>query len=127
MKYPATKSANRARWKIPRRLKRIGCVILLLPCAVVSLFLAAIGPLPLPDSPKALPATFPADFQKGIPYESWWHGEYSRMNSDATLAQLIKPAGANWIAIIVKCAQATLKSTQIICDTNKTTSTDDDI
>ena len=42
-----------------------------------------------------------SDFQKGIVYATWWHGEYSSPESDQTLVKAIKPTGANWISIVV--------------------------
>lgn len=66
-------------------------------------------------------------FQKGIVYASWLPGEYSSAASDRTLAQSIKPLGANWIAIVVTCYQKRVTSTQIQCQPQSSTPTDADL
>lgn len=66
-------------------------------------------------------------FMRGISYSSGKPGEYSSLQSDTTLAQVIKPMGANWIALIVTCYQDNITSTQIRCMTDSSTPTDDDI
>src|SRR5688572_23387169 len=88
--------------RIPRGCRIGGCLILALPCALVSLFLLFISLL----SPLALPANaapLPSDFQKGITFESWWKEQFSSANADQVLADIIQPIGADWIALIVKC------------------------
>lgn len=68
-----------------------------------------------------------SDFQKGIVYASWWHGEYSSALSDSTLSQHIKPIGVNWIEIVVTCYQKRAISTEIQCKQQQSTPTDDDL
>lgn len=68
-----------------------------------------------------------SDFQKGVVYTAWWHGEYSAAESDETLAQLIKPMGVNWISIVVTCYQDTITSTEIQCLPDTRTPTDADL
>lgn len=109
------------------QIRRLGCLVTAVPCSVITVFLLAIGPFPPPPTLIAGPRNFIDGFQKGITYEAWWHGEYSSANSDKTLAQVIKPSGANWIAVIVKCTQLTLTSTNILCNTNASTASDEDI
>ena len=60
-------------------------------------------------------------------YESWWNGEFNTPESDQTLTQIIRPLGANWIALIVKCNQASLSTTTIDCNTKDITATDDEL
>jgi hypothetical protein len=99
--------------------------LVLLPlCAALAGFLLLIGPLPPPDVPVT-PQPLPADFQKGITYESWASDEFAGADSDRTLSDVIKPLGTNAIALIVKCTQADLTSTQIDCDTSGTAKDDE--
>jgi hypothetical protein len=104
-----------------------GCLISLFPCTVVGLFFLLIGPLSPPPFPEVSPAPFPANFMKGVTYESWWNGEFASARSDTTLKEKVLPLGANWIAVIVKCHQATLTATDIQCQTDKATATDDEL
>lgn len=110
-----------------RRLQRAGCLIGAMPCLAVMLFLLAIGPIPPPAAALIGAKPLSPGFLKGITYEAWWQGEYASAKSDKTLAEVIKPTGANWIALIIKCSQATLTSTDIHCKTDTSTPTDDDI
>ena len=64
---------------------------------------------------------------KGVTYESWWNGEYASAASDETLANVIQPVGADWIALIIKCTQETRVSTEITCDTHHMAPTDEEI
>jgi hypothetical protein len=106
----------------PKRRYRIPCLVLaliLLPvCAALGGFLLLIGPFPPAGLAQVTPQPLPADFEKGITYESWLTGEFASENSDHTLSDIIQPLGANSIALIVKCAQAELISTQIDCHTS---------
>ncbi|MBZ0286928.1 MAG: hypothetical protein K8I30_04895, partial [Anaerolineae bacterium] len=111
--------------RIPRGCRIAGCLMLVVPCGIVGLFALFISFLSPPPAPPVTPA-LPPDFLKGITYESWWSGEFSSANSDETLSQIVQPMGADWIALIVKCQQATLTSTEIVC-TNPATATDDDL
>lgn len=76
------------------------------------------------QSPTLAPLS---DFQKGIVYTSWWHGEYSAPESNATLAQVIKPMGINWISVVVTCYQDSITSTEIKCLPSTKTPTDADL
>lgn len=67
------------------------------------------------------------DIQKGVAYTSWWHGEYSSPNSDQTIEEVIKPMGANWVAVVVTCYQKNADSTKIQCLTESQTPTDEDL
>lgn len=68
-----------------------------------------------------------SDFQKGIVYASWWHGEYSSSISDTTISEDIKPMGVNWIAVVVTCYQEKIASTRIQCKPESSTPTDADL
>src|SRR5438046_2355560 len=85
-------------------------------CGLLAAYLLFLGPLSPPPVPTAVPQHFPSSFLKGISYESWWNGEFSTPESDQTLTQIIQPLGANWIALIVKCNQASLATTTIDCN-----------
>jgi hypothetical protein len=61
-------------------------------------------------------------FMKGVAYTSWSSGQYSGTQSDATLSQVIKPMGVNWVTLLVTCYQDTITSTDIRCNTSKTPS-----
>ena len=111
--------------RIPRGCRIAGCMILAVPCAIVGMFLLFISLISPPPAPTIAPA-LPPDFLKGITYESWWKDEFSSANSDETLSKIIQPMGANWIALIVKCHQATLTTTEITC-TDDSTATDDEL
>jgi hypothetical protein len=111
--------------RIPRGCRIAGCLILAVPCTLVGLFLLFISLLSPPASP-ANAAPLPPDFHKGITFESWWKEEFSGSNADQVLADIIQPMGADWIALIVKCQQATLASTDINCAAD-TTATDSEL
>jgi hypothetical protein len=68
-----------------------------------------------------------SEFQKGIAYTSWWQGEYSSAESDFTISKIIKPLGANWISVVVTCYQQYTYSTQIMCEPDAGTPSDDDL
>lgn len=78
---------------------------------------------PTPNNPLA-PLT---DFQKGVAYTSWWHGEYSSPESDITLLGTLKPLGVNWISVIVTCYQEKISSVEIQCKPDTKTPTDNDL
>jgi len=115
----------------PRRFRltcrRAGCLVLCIPVVVVGFFALFISLISPPATAPAAPQPFPADFEKGITLESWWKGEFSSANSDQTLATIVQPSGANWVAVIVKCYQATKESTDISCNSNPVSPTDDDL
>ncbi|MEO8611200.1 MAG: hypothetical protein ABI690_25110 [Chloroflexota bacterium] len=111
-------------YRIPRGCRIVGCLVLAVPCAFVGVFLLFISLLSPPDSPTT--PSLPLDFLKGITYESWWYGEFASAESDETLSKIVQPMGADWIAVIVKCRQAALTSTEITCK-NDTTATDDEL
>lgn len=96
-------------------------------CGLLAGFLLFLGPISPPPVPTLVPEHFPPTFQKGISYESWWNGEFNTPQSDQTLTQIIRPLGANWIALIVKCNQASLATTTIDCNTNDLTASDDEL
>lgn len=73
------------------------------------------------------PKPFPADFMKGITYESWWNGRFASAGSQRTLAEIVLPSGANWLAVVVKCFQETPTSTAIVCMPQRMTATDDEL
>jgi hypothetical protein len=64
---------------------------------------------------------------KGVTYESWWNNEFNHPRSDRTLRERVKPLGVEWLAIIVKCYQDTLTSTEIKCLHDQTTANDDEL
>jgi hypothetical protein len=111
--------------RIPRGCRITGCIVLAVPCGIIGAFLLFISLISPPPSQTITPA-LPPDFLKGITYESWWKGEFSSANSDETLAKIVQPLGANWIALIVKCHQAALTATEITC-TDDSTATDDEL
>lgn len=117
------------RTSFKRRLtcRRIGCFVLAVPCALIGTFLLFISVLSPPVSASIVSLPLPADFMKGITYESWWHGEFASAESDQALAEIVLPSGANYVAVIVKCFQDTRTSTTIRCLTDKTTATDDEL
>jgi len=85
-----------------------------------------ISVLSLPPQPNAAPLPLPTDFMKGVSVESWNQGEFASANADQTLAEIVVPAGANWVSVIVKCYQETLTSTVISCQTERS-ATDDEL
>lgn len=68
-----------------------------------------------------------SDFQKGVVYTSWRHNEYSSIDSNVTLLQLIKPLGVNWLSVVVTCYQDSIVSTEIRCSPDSKTPTDADL
>ena len=88
------------------------------------LFISALSP---PVEAAGAHQPLPPDFMKGISYESWRHGEFASADSDRTLAEIVLPSGANWLAVVVKCFQDTATSTEIRCLTNERTATDDEL
>ncbi|MBI5671593.1 MAG: hypothetical protein HZC41_26675 [Chloroflexi bacterium] len=107
--------------------RRWGCLILSIPCALVGVFLLFISVLSPPALASDTPALLPQDFMKGITYESWWNGEFASANSDRTLGEIVLPSGANWLAVVVKCFQETRTSTNIQCQTDRATASDDEL
>ena len=100
---------------------------------IMTILLAACGansPTPiisktvvkLPPTGTAIP-----EFQKGISYTTWWHGNYSSEESDNVLSGTIKPMKANWISILVTCYQDNIKSVEIQCLPDTKTPTDGDL
>jgi len=59
-------------------------------------------------------------FMKGVSYTTWSQQAYASPESDATLAQVIKPMGVTWVSIIVTCYQEKTSSRDINCNTNNT-------
>jgi len=96
-------------------------------CGLLAAFLLFLGPVSPPPVPTIVPERFPPTFLKGISYESWWNGEFNTPESDQTLTQIIRPLGANWIALIVKCNQASFDVTVVDCNTKDATATDDEL
>jgi glycosyl hydrolase family 113 len=88
------------------------------------LFISLLSP---PAQVAVSPQPFPVDFQKGVTIESWRKGEYASAASDRTLAEIVQPSGANWLAVVVKCFQNTVTSTDIRCLSDQATATDDDL
>lgn len=125
MREPTLTPKQRFLSRIPRGCRAAGCLMLIVPCSIVVLFALFISLISPPASAPVVPA-LPPDFLKGITYESWWSGEFSSANSDQTLSNIVQPIGADWIALIVKCHQATLTSTAITCN-DPSTATDDDL
>jgi hypothetical protein len=112
---------------IVRTCRRIGCLLIGVPCALVGVFVLFITVLSPPVQADNSPEPFPPGFMKGISYESWWNGEFASANSDRTLEEIVVPTGADWIAVIVKCLQETNTSTDIECRTDETTASDDEL
>lgn len=113
-------------------MQRRGCLrvvraVFALPIVLIGLFALFIGPISPPAFPTVTSMPFPADFMKGVTYESWWNSEFDSAKSDQTLSERVKPLGANWLAIVVKCHQDTLTSTEIQCMTDQATATDDEL
>jgi hypothetical protein len=81
-----------------------------------------------PASPTPLrPMADMTEFQKGVAYVSWQHGELSSGQSDKTLSERIVPLGVNWISVVVTCYQKDIASTSIQCRTSKDTPSDTDL
>lgn len=112
------------RYPLRRGCLAVAALVLGVPCSLIALFVLFLGPF----SPSPVTAVeayrFPVSFMKGVAYESWWTGEYQSPLSDETLRSVIQPTGTNWISLIVKCTQASLTTTDIVCDTTQTTATD---
>ena len=47
--------------------------------------------------------------------------------SDRALREVVLPTGANWIAVVVRCFQATVTAKEIVCMPNDKTVTDDEL
>lgn len=120
-----TLTVNSRRFRVTWR--RVGCLILAIPCAFVGIFVLFITVLSPPVQASAPPQPFPDHFQKGISYESFHVGEFASANSDQTLSQVLLPTGADWLAVIVTCYQDTIASTEIRCDDDTATASDDDL
>lgn len=119
---------NKQRQNTPlRTCRRVGCLLLTVPCALVGIFVLFVSVLSPPLQAASPPQPFPPGFMRGITYESWRNGEFASPDSDRTLAEIVAPAGADWLAVIVKCVQETSTSTDIRCLTNERTATDDDL
>lgn len=108
------------------RFRRLGCLVLAFPCALVLVVLAFVTVLSPPAHAEVAPQPFPADFMKGISYESRQSGDFSSPDSEQTLRDIIVPTGANWVAVIVTCFQDTIASTEIDCS-RPVNATDDDV
>ncbi len=113
--------------RVWRSCLMLGGAVLGSVCSLIVVFVLFIGPISPPPVPTVIPERLPPTFQKGISYESWWNGEFNQPQSDQTLREVIKPLGANWIALIVKCNQASLNTTTIDCNTDDLTATDDEL
>lgn len=62
---------------------------------------------------------------QGVFYAAYWKEDFSKPYNPWTLANVIKPLGANWISAHFLCEQMTDRSTEIICgENNRTTKTD---
>ena len=118
------KSSERKRFRV--RLPRMGCFLLAVPCAPVLVFLAFLSIVSPPARADVAPQPFPADFMKGVSYETRHSAEFSSAESDETLREIVLPSGANWVALIVTCYQETLQSTEIDCF-SPDTATDGDL
>lgn len=110
-----------------RTCRQLGCMALALPVTLVGLFVLFISVISPPVQADAGPQPLPADFQKGITYESWAEGQFASPASDQTLEQIAVPSGANWLAVIVKCFQETHTSTEIECQRDRGSASDDDL
>ena len=93
--------------------------------ATVFLFWSTFAPASTPASPAPTLA-LRVPFQQGVAYASWQQGEYSSVESDQTLATVVKPIGVNWISVVVTCYQNSFTATEIQCDSDRTP-TDDDL
>ncbi len=95
-------------------------------CCLTLLTLAACGgtsptPTPAPLPTATLSPKLPAfGFQQGMVYASFYRGQLSDPASDATLADVVRPLGANWISLVVTCYQDTVSSVFISCDRDGT-------
>ncbi|HVU13510.1 MAG TPA: hypothetical protein VHD90_19660 [Phototrophicaceae bacterium] len=100
-----------ARWS----WRRLGCFVLALPIVVVLVFLLFVTVCSPPVSAAVSVAPLPADFQRGVSYVSDKRGDFSHLLSDQTLAQIVAPSSANWVAVIVTCYQQNDSTTEISC------------
>ncbi|MBC7812301.1 MAG: hypothetical protein H7175_14190, partial [Burkholderiales bacterium] len=77
-----------------RKFRRAGCLLLAIPCAlltgIVGLFALFIS-LVSPPIGAAQPQSLPADFMRGITFESWWNGEFATVGAEQTLSQIVVP------------------------------------
>lgn len=101
------------------RMLLIGLMTVLMACN------APDPAVPVPEKPPM--ASEEIDFQKGIVYASWRHGEYASSESDRTLTHSIKPLGVNWIAVVVTCYQQSISTARIQCEPETLTPTDADL
>jgi hypothetical protein len=67
------------------------------------------------------------EFMKGVAYTAWWNGEYSSLESNVTIEELIKPLGVNYVSVVVTCYQESITSTEIVCLPDTKTPTDNDL
>lgn len=105
----------------------MGCLLSFIPCAVVAVFVLFVTVLSPPAQPAGPINPLPDNFLKGISYEAMERGAFGSADSDRTLAEILAPSGANWIAIIIKCYQETNSSTEIDCGSDHRASTDGEL
>ncbi len=74
----------------------------------------------LSSSPAVISST--NEFMKGATLTTWTTHEYALPQTDTTLSQVIKPIGANWVALIVTCYQDKTSSRVIVCGKDRTPS-----
>src|SRR5690242_11737044 len=110
-----------------RKFRRAGCFLLAIPCVPILVFLAFLTVLSPPAHAAIAPQPLPADFMKGVSYESQQSGDFANPASDQALSEIVLPSGANWIAVIVRCFQTTLAATDIECRPNDKTVSDDEL
>ncbi len=103
----------------------MGCLVLAFPCLFALVFLAFLTVLSPPAHAEVAPQPFPADFMKGISFESRQSGDFSSAEARQTLSEVVVPTGANWVAVIVTCFQDTIASTTIDCASPVNASDDD--
>lgn len=97
------------------------------PGVAIGLAIALLLPACTAGKPVLRPSVIPASaFERGVLYPSWQAGEYAGAESDATLAEMVKPLGVTWVAIVVTCYQETVTTTTIDCQSGGT-ATDDDL
>jgi hypothetical protein len=112
---------------VTRKVRRAGCLLLAIPCVPILIFLAFLTIFSPPAHAAVPPQPLPPGFMKGISYESQRSGDFANPASDQTLSEVVLPSGANWIAVIVRCFQTRLTSTDIECRPNDKTVTDDEL
>ena len=125
MKTEKTQSSNRA--AVGRKFRRAGCLLVGLICVPLLIFLAFLTVLSPPARVPISPQPLPAAFMKGITYESQQSGDFASPASDQALSDVVLPTGANWIAVVVRCFQATVHATAIDCLPNDKTVSDDEL